>query len=196
MEQAKAIDWVQITITDVSGSSVTSQTVMQFKNGTQQSSTSATNVATGQGNLTMFLVAANLNTNDQIYVGNNNEIINETITRTYPSGQREVNHELIIMEYNVSQEELTGFNILGSLQQNNSQDIYWDKQSGSLVEMSYKMVTRSEQVNATISVNVELVESSLYTIPEFPSIIVVIIALVTSTFAIMKTRSKLSKTII
>ena len=83
----------------------------QFKNGTQQSDTGTTDVSTGQGNLTMFLIAANLNPNDQIYQGNNNEKINETITRTYPSGDRQVNHENITMNYNVTQEELTSFGI-------------------------------------------------------------------------------------
>ena len=190
MEQARAIDWVQITITNVSGTSVTAQMIMQFKNGTQQSSTGITDVATGQGNLTMFLIAANLNSNDQIYSGNTNEKINATITRTYPSGSRQVNHEAITMEYNVTEEELSDFN-MAALQQSNSQDIYWDKQLGSLVEMSYRMVTRSEEVNADISVNVALVESNVYTVPEYPAWIIVLLALTASTIAMIKLRHKL-----
>ncbi len=191
MELAESIDSLQITITDVTGSSVTSQMVMQFKNGTQQSSTGVTDVATGQGNMTTFLIASNLNPGDQILEGSNNEKINETITRTYSSGAREVNHESIIMEYNVTQEELTDFNIEGPLQQTNTQDTYWDKQTGALVEMSYKMVTRSEQVNADISVDVALVESSFTAIPEYPAIIIVLVSLIASSIASLKIRSKL-----
>jgi len=69
---AKSMDSAQIIITEDSGTTVTTQMVMHFKNGTQQSNTDLTNVSTGQGNLTMFLIAANLNPNDSIYQGNNN----------------------------------------------------------------------------------------------------------------------------
>lgn len=195
IEQAKAIDWVQITITNVSGTSVTAQIVMQFKNGTQQSNSGTTDVETGEGTLSTFLIAANLNPNDQIYSGNDNQKINETITQTYPSGTRQVNHESITMNYKVTQEELSGFNITGPLQQSNSQDINWDKQLGSLVEMSYKMVTQSSQVNADISVNVTLVESNVYTVPEYPAIIIALIALAASTITTIKLHQKEPKTI-
>jgi hypothetical protein len=191
MQQAESIDSVQITITDVSGSSVTSQTVIQFKNGTQQSSTDVTDLATGLGNMTMFLIASNLSQGDQIFPGNNYDKINETITRTYSSGSREVNHQVVIMEYNVTQEELTGFNIEGPLQQTNSQDTYWDKQTGALVEMSYAMVTRSEKVNADISVNVNLVESTFTSIPEYPMLIIVLVSLIASSIASLKISNKL-----
>lgn len=195
IDQAQAIDWVQITVTEVSGTTVTTQMLTQFKNGTQQSNTGTTDVSTGQGNLTMFLIATNLNPNDQIYQGNDYGKINETITQTYPSGTREVNHENITMNYNVTQEELSGFNITGPLQQTNSQNTYWDKQLGSLVEMSYKMVTRSSQVNADISVDVALVQTNVYTIPEYPAIIMVLVALSASTIATIKLRQKSPKTI-
>lgn len=193
IDEAKSIDWVQIDIKEVSGSTVTTEMLMQFKNGTQQSTIDTTDVSTGQGNLTMFLVAANLNPNDKIYQGNNDEIINQTITRTYSSGTRQVNHENIIMNYDVPQDELAGFGITGPLQQTNSQDIYWDKQTGALVEMSYSMVTRSDQVNADISVNVALVESNVFTVPEFPSIIVVLVALAVSAISVIKFKGKLPK---
>jgi len=145
----------------------------------------------------LFLVASNLNPNDQIYPGNDNEKINETITRTYPSGTRQVNLENVTMYYDVSQEELSGFNITGPIQQTNSQVTYWDKQLGSLVEMSYKMATRSEQINADISINIALVESNVYTVPEYPSTIMVIalITLMASTIAVIKLRFRFPKTI-
>jgi hypothetical protein len=187
MEQARAIDWVQITVSKVSGTSVTTQMTMQFKNGTQQSNTGITDLATGQGNLTMFLIAANLNPNDKIYTGNTNEKINETITKTYPSGSRQVNHEAITMEYNVTEEELSDFNMT-ALQQSNTQDIYWDRQLGSLVEMSYSMVTRSEKVNADISVSIALIESNVYTVPEYPALMLVLIILIVYAIAASKLR--------
>ena len=190
-QEAKAIDWTQITITSISGSSVTAQILTQFKNGTQQSGTGVTDVATGDGNLTMFLISANLNPQDQIFSGNSADVINETITITYPSTERQVNHQEITMHYDVTQEELSGFNITGPLQQTNTQNIYWDKQTGSLVEMSYNMTTRSEQINADISVKVKLIESNVYTVPEFPAMIMVIAIVVLTTMVVAKFRSKL-----
>ena len=195
IDQAKSIDWVQINITKVSGTTVTAQMIMQFENGTQQSETGTTDVSTGQGNLTMFLIASNLKANDQIYQGNDDAIINETITR----GARQVNHESIIMNYNVTQEELAAFGITEPLQQTNTQDIYWDQQSGALVEMSYKMATRSNLINADISVNVALVESNDLpvpetTVPEYPVTIFVIIALAASTIVAIKLNNKMPKT--
>ncbi len=182
LEQANSVDWVQIKITNISGPSVTAQMTTQYKNGTQQSDTGVTEVSTGIGNLTMFLIAANLNSGDQIYNGNPGTI-NETVTRNYPTGSRALNHQSTTMEYNVSQEELSGFNITGPLHQTNTQDTYWDKQSGSLTEMSYKMETTSTLLNADISVDVALVESNVFTVPEYPVMIIVITALVASTIA-------------
>jgi hypothetical protein len=190
-EEAKAIDWTQITITSISGSSVTAQILTQFKNGTQQSGTGVTDVATGEGNLTMFLISANLNPQDQIYSNNNAGIINETIAITYPSTERQVNHQEITMYYDVTQEELSGFNITGPLEQTNTQNIYWDKQTGSLVEMSYDMTTRSEEINADISVKVKLIESNVYTVPEFPTMLIVIAIVVLTSMVAVKYRSKL-----
>ena len=188
IEQTKNIDSAQITITGISGTSVTAQTTLQFKNGTQESNTGVTDVSTGMGNLTLSLVAANLTANDPIYAGNNDEIINETITKTTALGSRQVNHQSITMNYDVAQEELSGFGITGPLSQTNVQNTYWDKQSGMLVEMSYEMQSRSEQINADISIDVVLVDSNVSTIPEYPTIIMVLAALAVSTVAVIKLR--------
>jgi hypothetical protein len=130
IDQTKNIDSTQVTITDVSGITVTMQTILQFKNGTQQSNTGVTDVSTGIGDSALSLIAANLTANDPIYEGNDYEIINETITQTTAFGERQVNHQSIMMNYDVTQEELSGFGITGPLNQTNAQDTYWDKQSG------------------------------------------------------------------
>jgi len=189
VDQIKAIDWVQITISKVTGSNVEAQMLTQFDNGTQQSSDGSIDVASGQGDLTMFLIASNLGPNDPMYL-DSDERINGTTTRTYSSGSRELIYESITMEYEVSQDDLEGFNITVPLDQVNSQEIYWDKQTGSLVEMSYRMLTSSSMVNADISMNVKLVESNVYTIPEYPVLIIIVIALIIPTIAVLKTRQR------
>ncbi len=180
-EQAKSIEWAQISILQVSGVEVTAQMVMHFKNGTEQSDVETTNVETGQGNLTLFLVGSDLNANDPVYVGRDSMRINETVTRVYPAGARQVNHQSISSEFNMSDYGLEGFN-LTTFQQSNKEDVYWDKQLGVMVEMSYNMVTRSQAVNADITANIRLVESNVLTVPEFsswaPLLLVLVIPLV------------------
>src|SRR5512133_3782495 len=67
VDQAKSIEWVQLTVTSVSGTSVSAETLMHFKNGTEQSSTATTDVAIGDGSLGFFLIASNLGPNDQVH---------------------------------------------------------------------------------------------------------------------------------
>jgi hypothetical protein len=50
------------------------------------------------------------------------------------------------------------------------------------------MQTRSEQVNADLSVDVVLVDSTVSTIPEYPTIVLVLAALAVSTVAVIKLR--------
>jgi hypothetical protein len=197
--EAQNIDFAQATVIQVSGSTVTMQTTIQYKNGTQQSDTGSIDVATGQDttqkqSINMLLIAANLNPGDQIYSDGISGTINDTVTKTYPSGNRQVNHQNIVMNYNVSQEELADFGITTPLQQTNTQDLYWDKQTGALTEMTYKMVTKSTQINADISINVALTESNTFTIPEYPiTPLLAVLVLVISAITITKIRFRSSK---
>ena len=177
------IEWIQLRITQVSGTSVTAQATTQFKNGTQQTNTQTTDISTGEGELSMFLIAANLGPNDKIYA-NTEAVINGTQTKLYPSGTREVNYQSINMSFLVSQEELADFNITGPLNQNNLQQTFWDKQTGALIELSYSMVSESELLNADISLNVELIETNVYTIPEYAGLTFLAIILLTSSIVI------------
>jgi len=165
--EAKAIDWMEVSVLSVSGSSVSARALLHFKNGTEQSSVNSMDVAYGSDNLTLFLVAANLNQNDLIYLGGGDERINETVSRSFSSGNRQVNHQSISMDYNVSEDELAGFNMSAGFVQHNVEDVFWDRQTGVLVEMSYAMMTRSPTFNADVSMKVSLLSSNVTTIPEF-----------------------------
>ncbi len=191
-DQAKSIEWAKISILDISGTSVTTQTQLHFKNGTEQSSVSTTDIGTGEGNMTLFLVASNLNQNDPIYVANlgeETETINETITRNYQSGVRQLNHQSLVMDYNVTQDEASDFNMT-SFQQHNKEDIFWDRQLGVLVEMSYEMVAQSPTFNANISLKLNLVESNRLVVPEFPTLAPMILVLLASGLAVAIYRKK------
>ena len=192
-DQAKTIEWAQLTITNVSGTQVTAQTLLHYNNGTEQAGTQTTDVETGQDNLSSFIVASNLNQGDPLYPGQISNAINETITRNYPSGSRQINHQSIISNYNVTQDELLGFNVTG-FQEENQQDIYWDKQLGVLVEMSYNMVTQSQALNANVTMKLTLVDSNTLTIPEFPTFTPVLLIAAATVTAIVLFKRKSKKT--
>jgi hypothetical protein len=167
IDQAKTIEWAKITVLNVTDTTVTAQMLTHFTNDTEQTNIGETNVQTGQGNLTMFLISANLTPNDSIYVGGNSAI-NETVSETYPSGSRETSRQSIISEYNLTENELAGFN-LTELHQTNTQVFSWDKTTGMLTAMSLIMVSESPNFNANISVDVKLVESNVFAVPEYPN---------------------------
>ena len=189
--QAKTIDWIQMTITNVTGSTVEVQMVTQYKSGTQQTYNGTINVATGEGELAQFLIAANLGLNSPLSMGSD-EKINSTTTKTYSSCYREVNIENITSEYNVPQEELGKYFITVPLKQINSQIVTWDKQSGALVTMTYHMTTKSTEVYADISLTLNIIESNVFTVPEYPVVIIVLAVLIIPTIAAIKIR-KISK---
>jgi hypothetical protein len=66
---------------------------------------------------------------------------------------------------------------------NNLQQTCWDKQTGALVELSYSMVSLSEVLNADISLNVTLIETNLYVIPEYDGLTYLVIVLAASSVA-------------
>ncbi len=190
VEQAKTIDWIQMTVPAVSGSTVTAEVLTRYKAGTQQSYTGTVDVATGQGQLAQFLIAANLTANSPLHVGSS-EIINGTTTRTYTSGTRELNYQTIVSQYTVQPEELARYNITVPLQQVNTQQAYWDKTTGVLTELSYDMKTTSTQVNATLTLNLKLVESNVFAVPEYPTTIAVLIVLAIPAVFAVKYRKKI-----
>ncbi len=192
-EQAKTIDWIQMTVTSVSGSIITAQTLTQYKTGTQQSFTGTVNVASGVGLLAkpMFFTAANLSVSSPLYEGSN-EKINGTITKTYASGvTRELTYENLTSEEIVQPSELVRYNITVPLTQVNTQEYFWDKQTGALTEMNLRMDSTSTQLNATFAVSLKLVESNVFAVPEYPAIGVVLLVMVIPTFVVLKKRKKL-----
>ena len=187
VEQTKTIDWIQMTITNVSGTNIEAETLTQLKTGHQQTYTGTVDVATGKGELALFFIASNLQVNDPIRV-DSSHIINGTTTRTYGNETRELNYEKLVIESDVPLDELAKYNISVPLKQVNTQESYWDKQTGSIVEMSVNMVTESSQVNATMTVSINLVESSVFTVPEYPTVLIVLMLLIVPTLVIFKKR--------
>jgi hypothetical protein len=181
-----------MTITGVSGSSVTAQMLTKYKSGTQDTYIGTVDVATGTGTLSQFLIAANLTANSPLHQGSSDKI-NGTITRNYTSGDRELNYQNIVSENTIQPSDLARYNITVPLKQVNTQEAYWDKQTGALAELSFGMVSTSTQVNATLTLNMKLVESNVFTVPEYPTIIIILLVLIVPAFVAVKYRKKLVK---
>jgi hypothetical protein len=149
--------WFRGTIQSIVGTNVTISMLLHYSNGTEETEIEWVDVDTGEGNLTLFLISADLNVGDPIYttVEYSGFTINETIPVTYPGGQRQTNH------VNVTMEESSEY-INVSL----SMNLYWDKTTGILTQMSI-MSNQTMTYTTNYSVSIQLTDSSLWVVPEF-----------------------------
>ena len=60
-------EWMLMSVTDVSGTNVTFQSIWHFTNGTEKIDYNLIDIDTGNGNGTFSVISANLNTNDTVY---------------------------------------------------------------------------------------------------------------------------------
>jgi predicted secreted protein with PEFG-CTERM motif len=167
------------SIIDVSNPPAPANVIVQmttrFKNGTETTQRGTTDVESGIGNMTNWVVAADLNPNDAVYTEDiySTWLINETIVRTYPSGTRNTNH------FNTSTESnMTGF------YQYYSQNFYWDKSTGIMVEMSFSQITQTSVSQTIMSGKITMSESSVWVVPEFPTWTLILLILIVLTIAI------------
>lgn len=175
--------WLMVTITNVQVTNVTGQTVQHFKNGTELQSNGYADVDTGAGtNLTMWVIAANLNANDSIYTTGyySSWIINETVPMTYPGGVRQTNHFNVTMTYSA-----------GNTTMQQSENIYWDRPTGVVTELSMEFLNQTGLYLTTMNYGVHITASSVWIVPEYPTWIPVLILLFTITSVAVVHKRKL-----
>jgi len=156
-------DWMLISVEDISGTNITFQSTWHFTNGTEKIETGHIDIDTGEGNMTLSAISANLSPNDPIYSspGYSTQKINGTIIRTYPDGVRDTNYMNITTEINQT-----------GLYQYISMTWYWDKSSGMFVEMAQDVESQIENYTTSWSLLLRITESNVWVIPEFPSVII------------------------
>ncbi|UCE96706.1 MAG: hypothetical protein JSV51_03700 [Candidatus Bathyarchaeota archaeon] len=184
-ELVSEIEWTNITILDVSGTNVTFQSVMHLKNGTDLTNLGLTDVDTGEGNATNWVVSANLDPNDSIYTTGDYSSwkINETIVKTYPDGVRDTNHVNITKEMN-----MTGVYMYAS------NNFYWDRSSGIVVEMTIIQISQMEAIETNMTSIIKITESDVWVIPEFSTYTSLLLTLVLLTVPIVTIKRRLLKT--
>jgi hypothetical protein len=142
--QLNMTEWFRVTITNVSNPDVSLHTVWRFKNGTEIEADGEMDLETGfySGGFGA-LYAANLNAGERIHPkGPDTVVVNDTITRNYPSGVRETNRLMLTAQfYNVNDTSRT---------YTDSRTIQFDKETGMLVELFNQNVYNIPEMTETI----------------------------------------------
>jgi len=188
-EITKATEWVKMTVTGVSGTNVSLQYLCHFKNGTEENGEDYVDVETGDGaNATLTIISANLGVNDTLYTSGDYSTwaINETITRTYPDGVRNINHLNFTYEYSWAINE-TEYYFYQSL------NLYWDKETGILVEESFELYDQAGEYLTIWTTASKLADSSVWVIPEFPAGSSMLVISVILTVTIISIERRLTK---
>jgi len=149
--------WFKGTIQNIAGTNVTISALLHYSNGTENTQNGWVDVNTGEGNMTMFLIAANLNVGDVVYTGGSYSglTINETVPMTYSGGSRQTNHVNV-----TDQESSAYFNFSMSM------NLYWDKATGALSQMSI-ISNQTSTYTTNYSVAMQLTDSNVWVVPEY-----------------------------
>jgi hypothetical protein len=172
---ANNTEWVELNVTAISGTLITTQGTTHLKNNTEITAVGTKDVNTGSGNMTMFLISANLTAGDSVYTSSS-AIINETVPKWYSGVERDANH--------LDMTSSSGTQISGS-------DLYWDKMTGSLVEWLLETTNQTGTYTTTSSYAMQIISSNVWTVPEFPtwiSALLILIAFTSATMVIARQR--------
>jgi hypothetical protein len=169
----------QITITDVSGTTVNAQVTVQYRNGSSSTKEGFVDVSSGSIRLPYgyLIVPANLNVNDKVY-SSGSMIINATSTRTYPSGERQINERI---EENTAQNH------------NDKTDIFYDKIKGIGVSSFYESTdTYGSETEVYTESIVNTNSDQWAVVPEFPMLIIPLLFIAASTLALVAIKKSTS----
>jgi hypothetical protein len=173
-------EWIMILIMDVSGTSITGEKTVYYRNGTEEISGGYVDIDTGDGeNATTMIISADLGVNDAVYTSGEFSTwkINETVVRTYPSGLRDTNHLNISFELSYME-----------FYQYMSMNYYWDKSTGVIVEMCIEEIHKTGDYVTNASLGFRIIESNVWTVPEFPSFLILPLLMITTLLAIVMYR--------
>jgi hypothetical protein len=167
--------WVEVNVTGISGTTITTQGTYHYKNDTEMTTGGWKDVNTGAGNMSAFVISANLTAGDSVYASPS-WIINETVPRTYSGVERDTNHSNMTSS---SGTQITGYNM------------YWDKSTGVLVETLQETTNQTGAYTTTWSEDFQIISSDVWTVPEFPAwtpALLILIVLTSATIVIARQR--------
>jgi hypothetical protein len=134
-------EYMKGEVLTVDGTSVTAKMSMHMKNGSDITQTLTGNVATGEGNLTIFIVPSGMEKGDAfpgMMFGDETTTftITDTMSKTYCGTSRTVNM------YSLSMPPTSGFTATISA--------YWDQATGVLTELSMSMSTPEQTMDMKV----------------------------------------------
>ena len=142
--QLNMTEWYRVTITNVSNPDISLHTVWRFKNGTEIEADGKMDIETGFASGGFWAIyAANLDAGERTHPkGPDKVLVNDTITRNYPSGARETNRLMLTAQfYNVNDPSRT---------YTDSRTVQFDKETGMLVELFNQNVYNSPEMTEVI----------------------------------------------
>ncbi|MGA2524063.1 MAG: hypothetical protein ABSF65_07925 [Candidatus Bathyarchaeia archaeon] len=127
-------DYYQVTITGISGTKVSLNTLWRLTNGTQTASSQTIDLSNGQlsdANGFYPIYPSNLNVNDFLYPhGNDRLIVNSTTTQNYTTSYRETN------VWSTSKLTTVPEDPTGMTQEYTNMTVSFDKQTGMLTSLT------------------------------------------------------------
>ena len=168
-------DWFRFTVTNVSGTTITFDTLHHWKNGTETTGTYVEDIVT---TTIHHAIGANMEVGDQIQAPNifsTGYIIDETLDWEYGNMTRETNHARLNMN-------MTGIVL--------NVDTWWDKASGIQVKVIDNSSMTSAQGNATWVSTAELVDTGVWVIPESYTWTVMLLMVTASTVSLVLYKRK------
>jgi hypothetical protein len=155
-------EFVRVEIKEIVDSNVTGEFTINYQNGTYEKVIGWVDVITGEGEFSSWLIASGLKANDYIYSTEQEEMINETIMFDSCLGFRETNHI-----------EHTFGNTTGEEYYNFGVNMYWDKEIGIIVEMSFSSEMMINGNLTTASGGWNITDANMASIPEFSVLILI-----------------------
>jgi hypothetical protein len=160
---------IKINITDISETTINTETTTYYKDGTEQKETGFVDVSSGNIRMDFgfLIVRSGMNPNEKIYPTGGDAKINELVQRTYPTGQRETMHKL---------EETTSNGYYEKT------EFFFDRALGLAVSYTYESRETSGDYTTTITETLTNTNSDVWavaqasnspasptpTVPEFP----------------------------
>ncbi len=168
---------IRFDVLGVSGSNVTGQFSVSYENGTEEIVTGGVNVATGEGDFANWLISSGLDAGDYVYSSMMDEMINETVMLQTETGMIETSH----IEYSIGEPVGDTYYMFGV-------NMYWDRQTGVMIEMSFESEIMLMGNLTTASGGWKLTGSNITTIPEFsaPALIATFVVATVAVVAIKK----------
>jgi len=151
VKEARNIDYIKVEVKEVSVTAIKVIEEIYFKNNSKKTNFYAGDVRTGQGNLSIQIIAAKLNKGDRIYDDPEAPVINASGFKNYAGATRMVNKLRL--------ESFLGENWTIT-------DFYWDRDTGFLCEMAVLSFISTNAYDSTTLMKWEIIKTNLWAPPD------------------------------